>query len=136
MNKIAIIGSIASILSLMLFFIPHKATSDSYHQRSIGNQSPNIISNGDVNIQYHNEQIINNEQKEGYYLSRSGKGVGLLEEPSFKNPKLICLVESGARVEILDELQEGYLSLIKVRVLEGTCKGKIGWTGKENLHKY
>ncbi|WP_288739732.1 hypothetical protein [uncultured Rheinheimera sp.] len=43
-------------------------------------------------------------------------------------------VEANARVELLDEYQGGGVTFVKVKVLEGTCSGLVGWTNK-NFYK-
>ncbi|MBQ4860508.1 hypothetical protein J8L98_02220 [Pseudoalteromonas sp. MMG013] len=40
-------------------------------------------------------------------------------------------VEANARVKLLGEYQNGITNFVKVQVLEGTCKGVIGWTNKD-----
>lgn len=40
-------------------------------------------------------------------------------------------VEANARVELLDEYQGGGVTFVKVKVLEGTCSDRVGWTNKD-----
>lgn len=71
-----------------------------------------------------------------YYLSNSTSGVtNIYKEMNIPqdNSKIICGVESGTKVEKVSEKPFFGISIVEVKVLEGTCQGNIGWTGQENL---
>ena len=45
----------------------------------------------------------------------------------------ICLVQSGTRAVLEDETMINYIHYIKLRPVEGDCKGESGWTSKVNI---
>jgi hypothetical protein len=128
-QKIAFLGSIASILSIITIVMPAESLGDS--QTTYGNNSPNIkTQNGNINIQYDAEKTKNYS-----YLKNPKYGiVYLYKAPSLKNPKLICRAEAGSKAKFLNEKEDDPFSWVQVTILTGTCQGKSGWTGKANYH--
>ena len=47
----------------------------------------------------------------------------------------ICLVTSATPVKLEEETFLNYIHYVKVRVIEGPCKDKSGWTSKVNIKK-
>ncbi|BBL75698.1 hypothetical protein [Methylomagnum ishizawai] len=45
----------------------------------------------------------------------------------------VCLVKGAAKGTIEEEQIAGLLSYVKVKMLEGDCQGKSGWTSKINI---
>ena len=133
-KKITLISSIATIIGTIFILVPNTASST--NQTSYGQQSPNIQSLKDSNIIYNNQETNNYYKKSdkiGLYL----KNTILLPEPSMQKMNIkysLCSVEDGSNIKLLDEITN-FTTWIKVEVVDGTCKGKIGWTGKENLIK-
>lgn len=45
----------------------------------------------------------------------------------------VCLVKGAAKGTIEEEQIAGMLSYVKVKMIEGDCQGKAGWTSKINI---
>lgn len=45
----------------------------------------------------------------------------------------VCIAEPGNKGTVEEEQVVGLLSFVKVKVAEGNCQGKTGWTSKINL---
>lgn len=45
----------------------------------------------------------------------------------------ICLTPAGTRAKVEEEQVVGQLPFVKVKVLDGECQGKTGWTSKVNV---
>jgi hypothetical protein len=45
----------------------------------------------------------------------------------------VCIAEAGNRGTVEEEQVVGLLSYVKVKVSEGNCQGKSGWTSKINI---
>lgn len=45
----------------------------------------------------------------------------------------VCLVKGAAKATVEEEQMAGMLSYVKVKVLDGDCQGKSGWTSKVNI---
>ncbi len=131
-KKISFWGSIGSIISAIALF--YSSASVSERQTSYGEKSPNIHSNGDVNINYNSSQ----ERSSYNYIEHpDGGGTLLIATPSLTNPKVICHPESGSKVEFLREKKENsFMVWVQVKVLSGTCQGKTGWIGKDNYRTH
>lgn len=136
-QKISIAASIATIVGTIAIFFPNDANST--NQTSSGNQSPNIqTTNGNSNITYGNPTTNNyymQEQRNGLFLENTM----LFSKPSFDEllaKKSLCTVESGSKVELMGEEKDPKmvgLTWIKVKIIDGTCNGVIGWASKEKL---
>lgn len=132
-KKISIAGSIATIVSMFLILFPNDAKST--NKTSYGQQSPVIDNMENSNIIYNNQTVNNYQQQhsDGLYL----KNTILLPEPSLQKVNIkysLCNVENGSKVEVLEEVFN-MTYWIKVKVIDGSCRNIIGWTGKENLIK-
>jgi hypothetical protein len=75
------------------------------------------------------------EQRNGLFLENTT----LFSKPSFDEllvKKPLCTVESGSKVELMGEEKDPKmvgLTWIKVKIIDGTCNGAIGWVSKEKL---
>jgi hypothetical protein len=119
-------ASIATITGTLLMFFTNATASNI--QNSSGDNSPNIQNgSGNINI----NTTVN--QKSGLFL----KYTRLIAQPSVNSvQKQVCMVEEGSEIQKLDEKKDTLIKgavWIKVKVLDGNCKGKEGWTGQENL---
>ncbi|MDF9391664.1 MULTISPECIES: hypothetical protein [Methylococcus] len=45
----------------------------------------------------------------------------------------ICVVKSGTRATVEEESIVGALPFVKLKILDGACEGKSGWTSKVNV---
>lgn len=131
-KMITITASIATIIGTLFLFIPNQATSDT--QTSSGNQSPNIHnSNGNTSVNYGNTTINNPSSTSGELFLENAI---LFAKPSLDSyANKICQVETGSKINLLTEQKDSTMGAIwiKVKVLDGTCIGKEGWTGKDKL---
>lgn len=136
-QKISIVASIATIIGTISIFFPNNASST--NQTSSGNQSPNVqTTNGNSNITYGNPTTNNyymQEQRNGLFLENTM----LFSKPSFDEvmaKKSLCTVESGSKVELIGEKKDPKmigLTWIKIKIIDGTCHGIVGWASKEKL---
>lgn len=136
-QKISIVASVATIIGTITIFSPSDANST--NQTSSGNQSPNIqITNGNSNITYGNPTTNN------YYMQKQQNGLFLentmlFSKPSFNEvtaKKSLCTVEFGSKVELMGEEKDPKMTglmWIKVKIINGTCSGIVGWVSKEKL---
>jgi len=70
-----------------------------------------------------------------YYLHNPiTSSVGILKDTSLKIQRL-CTVESGTSVKRISEKKEPYGNFVKVEILDGDCKGTIGWIEQSNLKR-
>lgn len=128
-SKVGFIGSIASIIGLLLYFVPTKATSNNFNINT-NNQSPIIQNNsGDIKYEINNA---NQQNPRGHYVHNTI----LLSEPDIMNSKKGCVVEEGSSIQILSEqVSKNFpnTSFVQIKVLDGSCKGQMGWTGKQQV---
>ncbi|MGD9718024.1 MAG: hypothetical protein AB7U24_02190 [Sulfurimonadaceae bacterium] len=130
-EKFSLIGSIATTIGTIFLFFPNNATSDT--KTYSGNQSQIIENMNGGQIIYNNQNVTNNFNKltKKYYL----KSTILFPNPTTNNIHIknsLCSVENGSEIKVIDEI---FIMTywIKVKVLNGSCKDIVGWTGKENL---
>lgn len=45
----------------------------------------------------------------------------------------VCVVKSGTRATVEEESVVGSLPFVKLKILDGSCEGKTGWTSKVNV---
>ena len=45
----------------------------------------------------------------------------------------VCVVSGGTRATVEEEQMVGQLPYVKLKVLDGDCQGKTGWTSKVNV---
>lgn len=140
-EKIGLWGSIASIVSLGLYFFPLIASSQNEPKSqasTIGTQSPAIGSNqGSVTINYSAPPTLHEKS----YVLRNGKtGVTLVvSKPSLDaaaEPKNhVCMAPAGTSIALTGETAKlgGIDMWRKVKILSGECVNKIGWTAIENI---
>jgi len=131
-QKISLWGSACSIISVIALLLPQTSMSES--QTSYGANSPNIKSNGDVNINYNSSQ---QSSSYNYIQHPSGGGTILIASPSLTSPNVLCHPEAGSKVEFLREHRESeFMVWVQVKVITGTCQGNIGWIGKDNYRTH
>jgi len=131
-KKIGLWGSICSIVSAVALLFPQASISE--NQTSYGTNSPNIRSNGDVNIHYNSSP---RGESYNYIQHPNGGGTILLTTPTLINPDVLCHPEAGSKVQFIKEKAENnYMMWVKVKILTGTCQGKIGWIGKDNYRTH
>lgn len=79
-----------------------------------------------------NKQNDLNKTSKYYLHNPSIASVGILNDTSLKIQQL-CTVESGTSVEKLSERKELHGNFVQVKILDGECKGTIGWIEHANL---
>lgn len=127
-QKVGLLGSVLSIISAFAVFFPQASIGES--QTSYGINSPNIKSGGSVNINYNSSQ---RGETYNYIKSSNGGGTILISTPSWSNFEVVCNPEAGSKVEYLSEKAENaFMVWVQVKVISGTCQGKVGWIGKDN----
>lgn len=134
LEKLGFWGSIGSIIGAVALFLPTETTGNP--QISYGQNSPNIQSDGDVNINYNSGNTAN--ESFAYIKHPSGNGTMLFKEPTITEPQVVCQPEAGSRAEYISEQAENQIMVwVKVKVLTGSCAGQVGWIGKSNynIHK-
>jgi hypothetical protein len=139
-EKIGLIGALASIVSLALYFLPLTTSSQSQPRTSVsttGEQSPAIGSNeGNVTINY-NAPV---KEKNSVLRNPKSGATPLLDSPHLavvNDPKHhVCLVPAGTpatltgRIAAMGKIKDGWQ---EVTVTTGDCANKVGWAMKENL---
>jgi hypothetical protein len=134
-------GSIASIVSLGLYFFPPLALSQSepkVQASTVGSQSPAIGSNqGSVTINYGTPSATH---EKGYVLRNGKSGATLVvSRPSLDaaaEPKShVCMAPAGTPISLTGETAKlgGIDMWRKVKILSGECAAKVGWTDIENV---
>ncbi len=126
-QKIGLWGSICSIISVTALFAHQASIEES--QITYGTNSPNVKSDGDVNINYNSSP---SNETYNYIKHPSGGGTILVASPSLTNSQVVCHPEAGSKVQFISEQNENGMVWVQVRVLTGTCKDKTGWIGKDN----
>jgi hypothetical protein len=140
MKKIALSGSIASIMGLCLMFLPifNAKSSD---QITHGEKSPAIGTvEGNVIIDYSNNSSTDTKAEKRYVLrNTNGGSVLVINNPDMStavDPKShVCTVVAGTPIELLDETAKhaGIEMWQKVRILAGPNKDKVGWIVNQNI---
>lgn len=140
-EKIGLWGSLASIVGLVLVFMPPAASSQSEPKAQAttsGEKSPAIGSNqGNVTINYGGDVTT----REKAYVLRNAKGgaVLIINKPSLDaagDPKShVCVVPAGTPITLSGESAKmGYVDMWrKVKITSGECASKSGWTALENI---
>ncbi len=57
--------------------------------------------------------------------------IDLLKSPDSQEDQIVCVMQSGTRVKILKAVDFSY----KIKVLEGICKGEVGFVIKEHFEE-
>ena len=131
-KKIGLWGSIASIIGLVIYFIPSDETKNS---QTINGDSNIIIQqddDGTININTPPEKshvLIN--KSVGTTLVTSESGLNAAHDKS----KHVCMAIAGTKITLLEETadQFGMVWWQKIKIDDGKCKGKIGWVARENI---
>lgn len=140
-EKIGLWGSIASIIGLVIVFIPPSVSSSPNQTQNIstsGNQSPAIGSNNrDVTINYNNPE----QTKSKSYVLRNTK-VGstlVVNTPSLDaagDPtKHVCMAPAGTPIQLTGKRAKmGMIDMWReIKIISGDCESKVGWTALENI---
>jgi len=73
--------------------------------------------------------IANATQEYNVVLKHSvGGAILLLPEPNLGNLKPVCDAIGNSKAIVVSEKKEGYETWLKVKVVNGNCMGKVGWT--------
>lgn len=131
LEKFGFWGSIGSIIGATALFLPTETNGNP--QTSYGQNSPNIHSGGDVNINYNSANSVN--ESFAYIEHPNGGGTMLFNEPTITEPQIVCQPEAGSRIEYISEQAENQIMVwVRVKILTGSCAGQIGWIGKSNYN--
>ncbi len=134
-QKISLWGSVASIVGIVAIFTPDTSTAD-----QMINGNGNIQSEGNVE---NNTIIINPapkstpQEKYTYLNHKNGDNTWLYNKPALQDVKVLCQAEAGSKANKLEEKKSSIYGMtwIKVKVLDGSCQGTVGWTGKDNYRR-
>ncbi|MCA4024034.1 hypothetical protein [Vibrio vulnificus] len=65
------------------------------------------------------------------YLNHPHGATPITSKPTYTDLQGACWAESGSEVQLLSQQQVDLGHFVKVRVLNGTCAGAVGWTNKD-----
>jgi len=57
--------------------------------------------------------------------------IDLLKSSNFQEDQVVCVMQSGTKVKVLKDVDLSY----KIKVLEGICKGEVGFVIKEHFEE-
>ena len=57
--------------------------------------------------------------------------IDLLKSPDSQEDQIVCVMQSGTKVKVLKDVNLSY----KIKVLEGVCKGEVGFIIKEHFEE-
>ena len=57
--------------------------------------------------------------------------IDLLKSPDSQEGQIVCVMQSGTKVKVLKDVNLSY----KIKVLEGVCKGEVGFIIKEHFEE-
>lgn len=57
--------------------------------------------------------------------------IDLLKSPDSQEDQILCVMQSGTKVKVLKDVNLSY----KIKVLEGVCKGEVGFIIKEHFEE-
>lgn len=141
LEKIGLWGSIASIVSLGLYFLPPLTSSQSEAKAqatTTGAQSPAIgVIQGSANIIYGAPP----SPREKSYVLRNGKSGATLvvSRPSLdaatEPNSHVCMAPAGTTITLTGETAKmgGIDMWRKVKIMSGECADKVGWAAIENI---
>jgi hypothetical protein len=141
LEKIGLWGSIASIVSLGLYFLPPLTSSQSEAKAqasTTGAQSPAIGANqGSVTINYgapatpHEKAYVLRNGKSGATLVVSRPSLDAATEPKSH----VCMAPAGTPITLTGETAKmgGIDMWRKVKITSGECANKVGWAAIENI---
>lgn len=141
-EKIGLWGSVASVISLGLYFFPSQAPAQTEPKSQVitsGEQSPAIgINQGSVTF---NIGASSPQSKKSYVL-RNGKGGATLvvSQPDLSaamDPKRhVCMAIAGTSIAVIPGAtakMNGTDIWRKVQIMSGECTGSVGWVALENI---
>lgn len=144
-EKISLYGSLASIIGLVLFFVPSTSSSTEHPTSTTvsttGSQSPAIGSNnGSLTINYGGQTNSSSKTEKKYVLKNPQYGATLIvNKPSLDasaDPKNhVCIAAAGTPIVMLGEKAQlgGMDRWRKIKVTSGECTNKIGWVDIGNI---
>ncbi len=62
-----------------------------------------------------------------------GPGMVSASDAEEDKDQSVCVAKGGAKATVEEEQVVGMLPFVKVKVLDGECQGKTGWTSKVNI---
>lgn len=135
-QNVGLLGSIASIIALALYFLPAQTASQETNTNAYGDQSPAIGSNqGSVTINYGNKS-----KQKVYVLRNQINGATLLvDKPSLDaamNPEQhVCMAPAGTSISLTGKTAKmGQIDKWReVEIIDGECAKKRGWVSMENI---
>ncbi|OOE67539.1 hypothetical protein BZG20_05830 [Salinivibrio sp. IB868] len=65
------------------------------------------------------------------YISHPNGTAPITPTPTYTDLQGACWAETGSDVQLLAQKKIDFGNFVKVRVLNGTCKGAVGWISKE-----
>ena len=71
--------------------------------------------------------ILGEEAKSGLLFDN----IDLLKTPDSQEDQIVCVMQSGTKVKVLKDVNLSY----KIKVLEGVCKGEVGFIIKEHFEE-
>lgn len=149
---LGVLGALASILSLLLYLKDNpdeatpksQSTTNAVRENAENNDKPTSIDisgnentvvsdiNGDVTINNVNSKDM------GTFINNPAAGSALLlSEPNIEAKYHICLATKGTKVEKLETQKDSKLPLVwmKIKIMAGEYKGKVGWVSQNNLEE-
>lgn len=79
------------------------------------------------------QQVILDNPNGGGSQLTSTPGLMSASEAEEDKDQNVCLTKAGTRATVEEEMIVGQLPFVKVKVLDGDCQGKSGWTSKVNV---
>ncbi len=76
--------------------------------------------------------ILDNPNGGGSHLTTT-PGLMSTSEAEEDQEQSVCLTKAGTKAMVEEEMVVGQLPFVKVKVLDGDCQGKSGWTSKVNV---
>lgn len=76
--------------------------------------------------------ILDNPNGGGSHLTTT-PGLMSTSEAEEDQEQSVCLTKAGTKATVEEEMVVGQLPFVKVKVLDGDCQGKSGWTSKVNV---
>jgi hypothetical protein len=76
--------------------------------------------------------ILDNPNGGGSHLTNM-PGLMSTSEAEEDQEQSVCVTKAGTKATVEEEMVVGQLPFVKVKVLDGDCQGKTGWTSKVNV---
>jgi hypothetical protein len=79
------------------------------------------------------QQVVLENPNGGSSHLTAGPGMMSASDAEEDKEQSVCVATAGTKATIEEEQNVGGLSFVKVKVLDGNCQGKSGWTSKINV---